>query len=123
MYPRASYKISGEQIDGSVVLGDKVYLLEAKWYKKEMATSDIYAFKGKVDEKLVGTIGIFISISGFSKDSVDALIFGKEITVILFDKMNFLPYLKCAGCCLAMLYKIPVTVNVESVVLMSRVEK
>lgn len=108
MYPRASYKISGEQIDGSVVLGDKVYLLEAKWYKKEMATSDIYAFKGKVDEKLVGTIGIFISISGFSKDSVDALIFGKEITVILFDKMNFLPYLKCAGCCLAMLYKIPV---------------
>lgn len=87
--PRASYKISGEQIDGSFVLGDKVYLLEAKWHKREMAASDIYAFKGKVDGKLVGTIGIFISISGFSKDSVDALIMGKEINIILFDKNDF----------------------------------
>lgn len=89
LYPRTSYKISGEQIDGSFVLGDKVYLLEAKWHKKEMAVSDIYAFKGKVDGKLVGTIGIFISISGFSNDSVDALIHGKEINIILFDKNDF----------------------------------
>lgn len=95
--PRASYKISGEQIDGSFVLGDKVYLLEAKWHKKEMAASDIYAFKGKVDGKLVGTIGIFISISGFSKDSVDALIYGKEINIILFDKNDFEMSLKEKG--------------------------
>lgn len=95
--PRASYKISGEQIDGSFLLGDKVYLLEAKWHKKEMSVSDIYAFKGKVDGKLVGTIGIFISISGFSKDSVDALIKGKEINIILFDKNDFEMSLKEKG--------------------------
>jgi len=87
--PRASYKIDGEQIDGSFVLGDRVYLLEAKWHKKEMSASDIYSFKGKVDGKLIGTIGIFISISGFSKDSVDALICGKNVNIILFDKNDF----------------------------------
>lgn len=95
--PRASYKISGEQIDGSFVLGDKVYLLEEKWNKKEMAASDIYTFKDKVDGKLVGTIGIFISLSGFSKDSVDALIYGKEINIILFDKNDFEMSLKEKG--------------------------
>ena len=65
LFPHSSYKIKGEQIDGSFILGDRVYLLEAKWHKKEMTASDIYEFKGKVDGKLVGTIGIFVSISGF----------------------------------------------------------
>ncbi len=87
--PRSSYKIKGEQIDGSFILGDRVYLLEAKWHKKKMSASDIYEFKGKVDGKLIGTIGVFISISGFSNDSVDALIYGKEINIILFDKEDF----------------------------------
>lgn len=97
LVPRASYKIQGEQIDGSFILGDRVYLLEAKWHKKEMAASDIYEFKGKVDGKLVGTIGVFISISGFSNDSVNALIYGKEINVILFDQKDFEMSLKTEG--------------------------
>lgn len=87
--PRSSYKIEGEQIDGSFILGDRVYLLEAKWHKKEMSASNMYEFKGKVDGKLTGTIGIFISISGYSKDSITALIYGKEINVILFDRHDF----------------------------------
>jgi hypothetical protein len=97
LHPRASYKTTGEQIDGSFLLGDRVYLLEAKWCKNEMSASDIYAFKGKVDGKLVGTIGIFISISGFSKDSVNALIYGKEINIILFNRNDFENSLKSDG--------------------------
>lgn len=89
LFPHSSYKIKGEQIDGSFILGDRVYLLEAKWHKKEMTASDIYEFKGKVDGKLVGTIGIFVSISGFSTDSIDALTYGKEINIILFDQNDF----------------------------------
>ena len=51
-----------------------------------MPASAIYSFKGKVDGKLSGTIGIFISMSGYSKDAVDALCLGKELNIILFDK-------------------------------------
>jgi uncharacterized protein YrzB (UPF0473 family) len=97
LQPRASYGTTGEQIDGSFLLGDRVYLLEAKWHKNEMSASDIYAFKGKVDGKLVGTIGIFISISGFSKDTVNALICGKEINIILFNRNDFENCLKADG--------------------------
>lgn len=83
--PRTSYKIEGEQIDGSFVYNGKVFLLEAKWHKSELPASVIYAFKGKVDGKLIGTIGVFISISGYSPDGIDALSLGKTLNVILFD--------------------------------------
>ena len=87
--PRTSYKVTGEQIDGSFVYGNKVYLLEAKWHNDEMPASKIYEFKGKVDGKLIGTVGIFISMSGFSPDAIDALLYGKSMNVILFDKDDF----------------------------------
>ncbi|APO44598.1 hypothetical protein BS614_11715 [Paenibacillus xylanexedens] len=87
--PRMRYRPEGEEIDGSFLLGDKVYLLELKWHSVELPASSIYQFKGKVDGKLLGTIGIFISLSGYSKDAVDALSLGKTLNVILFDKEDF----------------------------------
>ncbi|MCG7535047.1 TOPRIM nucleotidyl transferase/hydrolase domain-containing protein [Pseudoalteromonas sp. OOF1S-7] len=86
MDPRSSYKAEGEQIDGSFFLDGSVFLLEAKWHKDELPASSIYQFKGKVDGKLAGTIGVFISMSGYSKDAVDALTLGKSLNVILFGK-------------------------------------
>jgi len=60
-------------------------LLEAKWTQDPLPASSIYQFRGKVEGKLVGTIGVFISMSGFSADAVDALVAGKVINTILFD--------------------------------------
>lgn len=84
--PELNFRPKGEEIDGSFLLNDKVYLLEAKWHKDSLPASAIYAFKGKVDGKLIGTIGIFVSMSGYSDDAVDALSLGKTLNVILFDR-------------------------------------
>lgn len=86
--PRTSYKASGEQIDGSFFLDGTVFLLEAKWHKDEIPASTLYQFKGKVDGKLVGTIGVFLSMSGYSQDAVDALTLGKSLNLVLFDKRD-----------------------------------
>jgi hypothetical protein len=83
--PRLSYRPQGEEIDGSIWLDGRTVLVEAKWTSMPHAASSIYQFKGKVDGKLAGTIGIFISMAGFSKDAVDALVAGKNLNVILFD--------------------------------------
>ncbi len=83
--PRTNYRPSGEEIDGSFVAGGRYYLFEAKWKKITTPASEIYAFKGKVDGKLIGTLGIFFSMSGYSPDAVDALIAGKELNLILFS--------------------------------------
>lgn len=82
--PRLDLRPMGEQIDGSFLLSDRTFLLEAKWRKEPIPASDLYAFRGKVDGKLVGTVGVFISMSGYSEDAIDALKFGKEINLILF---------------------------------------
>jgi len=86
--PRTSYKAPGEQIDGSFFLDGTVFLMEAKWHKDEIPASTLYQFKGKVDGKLVGTIGVFISMSGFSEDAVNALTLGKSLNLILFDQRD-----------------------------------
>lgn len=88
--PRLSFKPVGEQIDGSFVLNHQFFLLEAKWTRDPVPASDIYAFKGKVDGKLVGTIGFFISMSGYSKDAVDAVRAGKRVNVLLLDDHDVL---------------------------------
>lgn len=83
--PSIRLRPTGEEIDGSFTLDQRVYLLEAKWHEKPLPASTIYMFKGKVDGKLFGTIGIFISMSGYSEDAIDALIAGKDLNVVLMD--------------------------------------
>lgn len=83
--PRTGYKPSGEQIDGSIYLDGRTYLLEAKWHADPLPASTLYQFKGKVEGKLAGAIGIFISMSGYAEDAVDALVLGKALNIVLFD--------------------------------------
>lgn len=90
MAPRASMRPSGEEIDGSFAIGDRFFLLEAKWHTPPMAASALYAFKGKVDGKLVGTIGVFFSMSDYSAEAVDALLYGKVLNLILFGRQDLL---------------------------------
>ncbi|WP_339783462.1 hypothetical protein NSQ38_18940 [Paenibacillus sp. FSL R7-0313] len=86
--PRTSYRLMGEQIDGSIYLDGRIYILEAKWHAEPLPASTLYQFKGKVEGKLTGTIGIFISMSGYAEDAVDALVLGKALNIILFDKRD-----------------------------------
>lgn len=83
--PRTGFKPKGEQIDGSFFWNGATFLIEAKWMKKQLPVSEIYAFKGKLDGKFHTTSGIFLSASGYSNDVEDALKFGKSLNIILFD--------------------------------------
>lgn len=84
--PRVRYRPNGEEIDGSFVLEGRVFLLEAKWHAKPLPASALYSFKGKVDGKLVGTLGVIISMSGYSKEAVNSLTLGKNLNVLLLDR-------------------------------------
>jgi len=79
------YKATGEQIDGGIYIDGNWYLVEIKWHSRKLPVSEVYSFKGKVDGKLTGTRGLFISWSGYSKECADALALGKEQNIILFD--------------------------------------
>ncbi|MET9262658.1 type I-E CRISPR-associated protein Cas6/Cse3/CasE [Amycolatopsis sp. NPDC004079] len=85
MSPRTSFRPKGEEIDGSFLFRGRPVLFEAKWLSKSVAASSVYQFKGKLDGKLIGTIGIFISMSGYSPDVMSSLASGKSLNVILLD--------------------------------------
>lgn len=71
--PRASFKTTGEQIDGSFIWRQRSNLVECKWTKDTTAGAEFGAFQFKIDGKSADTRGLFISINGYSADAVTAL--------------------------------------------------
>jgi hypothetical protein len=80
---RASFRLTGEQIDGSFVVHNDTYLLEAKWQNSPTGVADLHTFEGKLREKASWTRGLFVSNSGFSSDGLQA--FGRGKSTICMD--------------------------------------
>lgn len=81
--PKASFKIVGEQIDGSFTFENLDYLLEAKWQDELVRASDLYIFAEKLTRKLDNTLGLFISIEGFSEEAVSAYSGGRKLMILM----------------------------------------
>jgi len=81
--PKASFKIVGEQIDGAFTFENTDFLLEAKWTKELISIGDMDAFAGKLARKLENTLGLFISINGFSEDSIKAHTSGRKLMILM----------------------------------------
>lgn len=79
-----SLSITGEQIDGAIKHDGEHYIIEAKWQENDVASNALYQFSYKIEGKMYGR-GLFISINGFSPDSVQALVTGKAVRAILID--------------------------------------
>ncbi len=83
--PSSSFRIIGEQIDGSFQLGNDVYLVEAKWRGKKTDQSDLLIFREKVESKSTWGRGLFISYNGFTPDGLTAYSRGRATNIIGMD--------------------------------------
>ena len=83
---RASFRLVGEQIDGSFELASETYLLEAKWTSTQTGANDLRSFNGKVEEKAAWSRGLFVSDSGFTPDGLTA--FGRGKRVVCMDGLD-----------------------------------
>jgi hypothetical protein len=70
--PKASFRTEGEQIDGAFTFEGTDYLFEAKWTEQPTGLQDLDAFHGRIARKLENTLGLFLSINGFSPTAVKA---------------------------------------------------
>lgn len=86
--PRGSFRLKGEQIDGSFHHGAHTYLVEAKWQGERLGQSELLVFSGKVGGKAQWTRGLFISLGGFSNDGLEAFARGKQTNIICFDGLD-----------------------------------
>lgn len=93
--PRASYRIVGEQIDGSFSFENQEYLLEAKYCKDVIDHNHIILFVDKVNKKLENTLGLLISNNGFTETAINnannkniLLMDGQDLFFVLEDRID-----------------------------------
>jgi hypothetical protein len=88
--PRGSFKIIGEQIDGSFAWANRTYLVEAKWVKEPVAGAEFGAFMYKIAGKTADTRGLYISINGYSRQAILGLNGKGELRFVCLDGAHLL---------------------------------
>ncbi len=102
--PRESFRISGEEIDGSIELDNETYLLEAKWRRDPTGKNDLTIFSSKIGMKSKWSRGIFVSVNGFMDEALNAftsrggisfiVMRGGEIDLVLTGKIDLAELLR-----------------------------
>jgi hypothetical protein len=82
--PRSSFRTVGEQIDGSFVLGEFTYIVEARWHNTWMDAGDLRSFDVKVASKPHAR-GLMISYGGYSEQGLIAFQTGYRPSIICMD--------------------------------------
>jgi len=100
--PKAAFRNVGEQIDGAFTLEGTDYLFEAKWQQEPVAVQELDGFSAKVGRKLENTLGLFLSMNGFSPDAIAAhsrgtpntvLMDGADLLAVLEQRIDFVSLL------------------------------
>lgn len=81
---RRPYWNAGRQIDGSLTVAGTTYLVELKFTSGQSDAPDVDVFRRKVDTKADNTMGIHISISGYSSVAITTAS-GPKTTLLLLD--------------------------------------
>lgn len=81
---RRPYNTGGRQIDGSITIDGTTYLVELKFTADQAGGPDIDVFRGKVESKADNTMGLFVSMAGYSSVAVREAS-GRKNTLLLLD--------------------------------------
>jgi hypothetical protein len=94
---KASFKVTGEQIDGAFTFEGTEFLFEAKWQQGKVSSADLDSFAAKVRRKLENTLGLFLAINSFEDTALDlhaqngSAIFvmeGADLYAVLEDRIS-----------------------------------
>ncbi len=97
--PKASFRVTGEQIDGAFTFDKTDYLFEGKWQQVPVELADLDSFNGKIGRKLENTLGMFLSINGFTGAAIDTysstrpsmiLIDGSDLMAVLEGRIDLI---------------------------------
>lgn len=81
---RRPYVVDGRQIDGSITIDGTTYLVELKFTASQSAATDIDSIVKKVNGKADNTMGIVLSMSGYSSVAIHEASFSRS-PLLLFD--------------------------------------
>jgi len=81
---RRPYVTDGRQIDGAVTVAGTTYLVELKFTAEQSGAPDVDSLRAKVQNMADNTMGLLISISGFSSVAIEQAS-GRRTTTLLLD--------------------------------------
>lgn len=87
---RRPYKHGGREIDGSLTCADTTYLVELKFTGEQADVTDVDSFLKKVNDKADNTMGVMVSISGYSSVAKQGASFPKSPLLLLDSGHLFL---------------------------------
>ena len=90
---RRPYKFDGRQIDGSLTLEGTTYLIELKFTKNQTGSEAIDSFKAKINKMADNTMGIFVSMSGYSSQAIKEAS-GRKTTLMLLEASHLFSFLQ-----------------------------
>lgn len=80
---RRPYSVDGRQIDGSVTVDGTTYLVELKFTSEQADATAIDSILKKVNDKADNTMGIVLSMSGYSSVAVKEASFSRSPLLLL----------------------------------------
>lgn len=89
-----SFKLKGEQIDGSFKFDGQNYTFEAKWQDKNSAINSLYVFAMKIETNNLYPRGVFLSLGGYSDEAIEIITKNKKPNLILFDALDLIAVLE-----------------------------
>lgn len=84
--PQGSFRVAGEEIDGSFLLDGETYLLEARWRSKPTAKADLVVFHSKVIAKSTFSRGAFISMGPYQAESLEEFNRGRPPAFVIVSR-------------------------------------
>lgn len=89
-YLRAQENVRGAgEIDVTFTVETQRFVLEAKWEKDPISTGAIAKLQKRVRQRLGGTIGVFLSMSGYTPEAIADVKDGDRLEVLLLDSSHF----------------------------------
>lgn len=92
--PRGSFASPGEQIDGSVRVDGQLLLVEARWTVDRVAPEGVRDFVGKFEDKLDTTLGVMVSVNGFTDNASQKATRSGRLLAIFVDGADLFPVLE-----------------------------
>jgi Holliday junction resolvase-like predicted endonuclease len=85
---KANLRATGE-IDVIFTVDGAHYVLEAKWLSRKVDTGAIAKLQKRVRQRLVGTYGVLLSMSGYSPEALAEVKDGDRLEVMLLDQSHW----------------------------------
>lgn len=80
---RRPYVVDGRQIDGSITLDGTTYLVELKFTREQADAPAIDSLLKKVNDKADNTMGVMVSMSGYSSVAISEASFSRSPLLLL----------------------------------------